>query len=274
MWSRSRRKTLQSTENASGSFCSGKWPWSEHRSHNRHILLDLCSRNVLLDLLGGDLIRHSPPAKKSKSEASSSLMSGLYARYSAIIDRWHQMHQLDRDHQQYAQRYFNGFQQDRDRAFTDYQVMLWAFLFGRSCCNDGATVWTGLSEMRERMASLGRDTEMELEGGGTAQVGREAVERTTSATSRQYPFQAPNGTRTARRCIPSHIIATPLDLSLSFRLQRAQEERREERRWRRYGRSEHYHHHGVKDFAWQFNGGGNRDAFGYYAILSLDPTSA
>ena len=64
-------------------------------------------------------------------------MSGLYARYSAIIDRWHQMHHLDWEHQQYAQKYFNSFQKDRDQAFTDYQVMLWAFLLGRSCFNNG-----------------------------------------------------------------------------------------------------------------------------------------
>ena len=126
--------------------------------------------------------------------------------------------------------------------------------------------------MRKRMASLGRDTEMELERRGAAQVGRDAVERTTQATSRQHPFQAADGTSAARCCLLTHI--SPFDLSLSCRMQRAQEERREERRWRRYGKSEHYHHHGVGEFAWHLNGGGNRDAFGYYAILSLDPTSA
>ena len=65
---RSRRKALQSTEDASGGISIGRWTWSEHRSHNRHIFLDLCRRNVFLDLSGSDLIRHSLPAETSTSE--------------------------------------------------------------------------------------------------------------------------------------------------------------------------------------------------------------
>lgn len=159
-------------------------------------------------------------------------LTGLYAKYNVIFDRWHQIHKIDWEHQQFTKEYFKDFDREKDQAFSDYQDFL--------RCEDEWSHWENLhkwnwkeQERRRWGESLWRDQH--------------------------------------RRRRDNHRFKLK---QKQERIQREQEEQREERRRRRYGSSGHFHHHGQTGFAWSHSGGGSRDALGYYALLSLDPTGS